>query len=87
MAVSDSDLNDLLDVIRSGGDIDVIRHGITMLLQGLIDAELAATIGAAPFERTEARTNQRNGSRDRTLSTKAGDVELKIPRLAKIGDH
>ena len=83
MAISDSDLNDLLDVIRSGGDIDVIRHGITMLLQGLIDAELASTIGAAPFERTEARTNQRNGSRDRTLSTKAGDVELKIPKLRK----
>jgi len=83
VAISDSDLNDLLDVIRSGGDIDVIRHGITMLLQGLIDAELASTIGAAPFERTESRTNQRNGSRDRTLSTKAGDVELKIPKLRK----
>ena len=83
MAISDSDLNDLLDVIRSGGDIDVIRSGITMLLQGLIDAELASRIGAAPFERTESRTNQRNGSRDRTLSTKAGDVELKIPKLRK----
>jgi len=52
VAISDSDLNDLLDVIRSCGDIDIIRHGITMLLQGLIDAELASTIGAAPFERT-----------------------------------
>jgi transposase-like protein len=83
VAISDSDLNDPLDVNRSGGDIDVIRHGITMLLQGLIDAELANTIGAAPFERTEARTNQRNGSRDRTLSTKAGDVEVKIPKLRK----
>lgn len=83
MAISDSDLNDLLEVIRSGGDIDVIRHGVAVLLQGLIDAELASTIGAAPFERSESRTNRRNGWRDRLLSTKAGDIELKIPKLRK----
>lgn len=54
MAISDSDLNDLLDVIRSGGDIDVIRHGITMLLQGLIDAELAdENHGKSPRSITE----------------------------------
>lgn len=38
-----------------------------------------------PFERTEARTNQHSGSRDHTLSTKAGDFELKIPRIDKGG--
>jgi putative transposase len=34
-----------------------------------------------PYERTESRTNQRNGSRPRTLSTIAGDLELRIPKL------
>ena len=38
-------------------------------------------IGAEPHERTPDRTNQRNGGRHRLLSTKAGDVELKIPKL------
>src|SRR5690606_28093930 len=45
---------------------------------------LTAAIGAAPHERTETRTNQRNGGRDKTLSTPAGDVELRIPKL-KVG--
>src|SRR5664280_3075475 len=49
--------------------------------QELIDAEAAAFIGAAPFERPPARTTQRNGARPRTLSTSAGDLELRIPKL------
>jgi len=47
----------------------------------LIDVEATEVIGAEPHERTSTRTNQRNGTRDRLLSTKAGDVELKIPKL------
>src|SRR3546814_19756317 len=50
-------------------------------MQELVDAELTAAIGAAPHERTDARSNQRNGSRSRLLSTAAGDVELKIPKV------
>ena len=38
-------------------------------------------IGAAPHERTESRTAQRNGSRPRILTTTAGDLELRIPKL------
>ena len=81
MALSQSDLTDLLDAIRAGGDLDVIRRSVELVLQALIDAELSEVIGAEPHERTPARTNQRNGTRDRLLSTKAGDVELKIPKL------
>jgi hypothetical protein len=46
-----------------------------------IDAELTSVIGAGPWERTEHRTTQRNGSRARTLTTTAGDLELRMPRL------
>src|SRR5207248_1122568 len=77
------DVTSLLDAIRAGGDIDVIRKGVELILQALIETEATEVIGAQRFERTEGRTAQRNGSRDRLLSTKAGDVELKIPKLRK----
>jgi putative transposase len=81
VAITNADLHEILDAIRSGGDIDVVRRGVEFMLQALIDAEATAQIGAERFERTPTRTNQRNGSRERLLSTKAGDVELKIPKL------
>ncbi len=81
MAITDTDLNELLTAIRAGGDIDVVRQGVALMLQALIDAEATARIGAERFERSDTRTTQRNGTRDRLLSTKAGDVELKIPKL------
>ena len=40
-----------------------------------------AFIGAAPFDRSESRTAQRNGSGSRTLTTTAGDLHLSIPKL------
>jgi putative transposase len=81
VAITDTDLNELLTAIRAGGDIDVVRQGVALMLQALIDAEATTRIGADRFERTDSRTTQRNGTRDRLLSTKAGDVELKIPKL------
>ncbi len=50
-------------------------------LQELIEAQLTATIGAEPGERTPSRTAQRNGHRPKLLSTPAGDVEIGIPKL------
>jgi putative transposase len=47
----------------------------------LIEAELTEAIGAAPHQRTEERTAQRKGHRTRTLTTPAGDLELRIPKL------
>ena len=81
MALSKSALSDLLDALRAGGDLDVIREGLALVLQALIDAEATQHIGARPYERTEQRTAHRNGTRSRLLSTKAGDVELRIPKL------
>src|SRR3546814_4521482 len=50
-------------------------------MQNLCDAELTAAIGAEPHERTETRLNKHNMAPPRTLSTPAGDVELRIPKL------
>jgi putative transposase len=53
---------------------------VELVLQALIDSEATKVIGAGPHERTTTRTNQRIGTRDRLLSTKTGDVELRIPK-------
>jgi putative transposase len=66
-----------------GGDRvrDLFRELLQRALQELIDSELTARIGAERHERTESRTNRRNGTRSRVLSTPAGDVELQIPKV------
>jgi putative transposase len=81
MALNQSALSELLDALRAGGDLDVVREALALVLQALIEAEATQHIGARPYERTEQRTAHRNGTRSRLLSTKAGDVELKIPKL------
>jgi putative transposase len=49
----------------------------------VIEAEVTARLGAGRWERSEDRSGTRNGSRPRTVSTPAGDVEVKIPKLRK----
>jgi transposase-like protein len=81
MALNKSALSELLDALRAGGDLDVIREGLALVLQALIDVEATQHIGARPDERTRAAHRSPHSSRTRLLSTKAGDVELKIPKL------
>lgn len=81
MALDQSALSELLEAVRAGGDLDVLRSGMQLVLQELIELEASQTIGAARYERNAERLTQRNGARERLLSTKAGDVELRVPKL------
>jgi putative transposase len=81
MALDESAMTDLLVALRAGGGLDVVREALALVLQALIETEAAQQIGAGRYERTQQRTAHRNGTRARLLSTKAGDVELKIPKL------
>lgn len=81
MALDQSALFDLLGQLKLADVSDRIRAAAETLYQQVIEAEATAFIGAAPFERSEARTTQRNGSRPRTLTTTTGDLNLKIPKL------
>ena len=81
MAVDESALSELLDAFRAGDGLDVVREAVRMVFQELIETEFADVIGADRYERTEERVTHRNGSRPRLLSTKAGDVALRIPKL------
>jgi putative transposase len=77
----DARVADLIARLGDGDTKDLFRRLLERGMQDLVDAELSAVIGAEPHERTEARTNQRNGARPRLLSTPAGDIELRIPKL------
>ena len=77
----DARVADLVARLGDADATDLFRRLVERGMQDLIDVELSAAIGAEPHERTESRSNHRNGARSRTLSTPAGDVELRIPKL------
>ena len=81
MALDQSALLELLDALKAADADDVVRQSVEAVFQALIEAEATARIGAEPHQRTESRTAQRNGYRDRLVTTAAGDVELRIPKL------
>jgi putative transposase len=81
MALDQSVLSELLDALRTGDGADLVRDAVRLVLQELIELEAAEVIGAGRYERTETRRTERNGHRPRLLSTQAGDVELKVPKL------
>jgi len=81
MALDQSALLELLETLQGTDVSERIRTASQTIYQALIDAELTAVIGAGPWERSLDRLAHRNGSRHRTLSTTAGDLELAIPKL------
>ncbi|MGE5764283.1 MAG: transposase [Mycobacterium leprae] len=80
MALDQSALYDLLEVLRTAESGQFVNRLLTGALQALIELEATAAIGAAPHERTPARLTQRNGSRPKTIATAAGDVTVAIPK-------
>ena len=83
MALSESVVSELLDAFRAGDGVDLIRDAVQLVLQELIEVEATEQIGAARYERADTRITERNGARPRLLTTQAGDVELRIPKLRK----
>lgn len=81
MALDQSALLEVLDALKAADVGDRVRQAAETVYQALIEAELTDSIGAGPHERSAERSNQRNGHRTRILSTTAGDLELKIPKL------
>ena len=80
MALDQSALLELAEMVQHADGGDLMRRLLETMLQSLVDAQATAHIGAEHHERTEARTTQRNGSRAKTVTTGVGDVTLKIPK-------
>jgi len=73
----------LRTLLEKSSDADLLREMIGFTAQRLMELEVEGLTGAALGERSPERINQRNGYRDRAWETRAGTVELRIPKLRK----
>ena len=83
MALSESAVEELLAALAVGEGTDLVRELARWALQELIELEAAEAIGADRWERSPDRVSHRNGHRPRVLSTKAGDLQVGIPKFRK----
>jgi putative transposase len=63
--------------------VDFLRESLLWVVQQLMEAEVSELIGAEHGERSEERLTHRNGCRARTWATRAGELELAIPKLRR----
>jgi putative transposase len=73
----------LRTLLEKSSDADLLREMIGFTAQRLMALEVEGLTGAGHGERNPERLNQRNGYRDRAWETRAGTVELRIPKLRK----
>ena len=71
----------LADLLEKAGDGDFLRAVAEAVLQLLMESNVEGMIGAGRYERSGGRTTWRNGYRDRTLDTRLGALQLRIPKL------
>ena len=75
------DMMALRGLMEKSADADLLREMIGFAAQRLMELEVTAKTGAAFGERAPERVAQRNGYRERDWETRAGTVELRIPKL------
>ncbi len=78
-----NEMMNLRDLLEKAPDADVLREMIGFAANRLMELEVGSRTGASYGEKSADRLVQRNGYRDREWQTRAGTVDLQIPRLRK----
>ena len=73
----------LVELIEQGADSDLVRDMLAFAAEHMMDMEIEAKTGVPAGARSAARLNHRNGYRERGWDTRAGRIELAIPKLRK----
>ena len=60
------------------GDVDILREALQVLVEGIMDVEVSAPIGAQRGERNPDRLTHRNGYRNRTWDTRVGTADTSL---------
>ena len=78
-----NEMMNLRTLLAKSADADLLREMVGFAAQRLMELEIENLTGAVHGERSPDRVNHRNGYRDRDWQTRAGTVELRIPKLRK----
>jgi putative transposase len=73
----------LAELAEKGADVDLVREMIQYVAQRMMELDTEGLCAAGYGERSPERANSRNGYRERLWETRAGSVDLKIPKLRK----
>ncbi len=74
---------EVVSYLSEGEGLDFLRESLRWMVGELMEAEVSELIGAAHGERTSDRATHRNGYRPRRWDTRAGELELQIPKLRR----
>ena len=69
----------LAELVQKAGEGEFLRAVAEAVLQILMEADVEGQVGAARHERWPDRLNYRNGYRDRSLDTRCGSLQLRVP--------
>ncbi len=70
-------------LLEGGEGLDFLRESLRWVVQQLMEAEVSGLIGAEHGERSPERLTHRNGYRPRRWDTRAGEIELAIPKIRR----
>jgi putative transposase len=77
-------IDEVVSYFLEGEGVDVLRDSLRWVCQQLMEAEVSGLVGAARGERApEERLTHRNGYRARSWATRAGEIELAIPKIRR----